>query len=388
MEGNRLEHGIEEERAALRLPPLMRRSLLGLLAVAAGAAVVFLTSEPVPVAPDDGVVETRLHAALDAALTARDIDERVRQLLDDGRPEEAASYIALAHRLGRPLAHDVTVGYAQATTTAATLLREGRRGVWGFVSGEAEGAAGFVGAALSDVLVYGDVRDLALQTGNVLRGGEADAWILGLSVAGLGMTAATVASGGASAPTKAGISIVKAAKRTGALTAGLEGVLRRTVLATADLPGLRRHLSDADWRSPGRVLDGLRTHAAALDTATLRGLLGRVGTIAERTSPTAALRILRHVDSVDELAQAERVSARFGKATAATFDTLGKRTFKAFATVATMTAAAWVLATALVSLAMSALWILLWLLWFLLKRLVRRRPRRPAVPPPLADEPA
>jgi hypothetical protein len=121
------------------------------------------------------------------------------------------------------------------------------------------------------------------------------------------------------------------------------------------------------------MLGEIKAHSAALDTQAMRTLLNRFGAIANRTSPADTLRIVRHVDSVDELARAERISARFGKATAATFDTLGKKVFKAFTTVVLWAAAAfWALATAIVSFAMSVLWVLVWISGFLLKRLLRR----------------
>jgi hypothetical protein len=351
----------------------MGKYLPCLLATAFGALAVWLMLATDRVEPDDDIVAARLRTELETILTPQDLNDRTSRLLDSDRVEEAASFIALAQLLDRPLDAEVTARYDNATTTAATLLREGKHGVLGFLSGEADDAASLAGATISDFMIYGDIRDFTIQATNYVMSKEVDEWILGLSVVGLGMTAATVATGGASAPAKAGFSVVKAAKRTGKLTAGLEGAVRHTVLATADLPGLRKRLSAVDGRSPVKMLGEIKAHSAALDTQAMRTLLNRFGAIANRTSPADTLRIVRHVDSVDELARAERISARFGKATAATFDTLGKKVFKAFTTVALWAAAAfWALVTAIISFAMSALWVLVWILGFLLKRLFRR----------------
>lgn len=346
----------------------MRRIILGSLLVALLAAGAFILHLPAWEEPGDDLVAERLYAELRAVATPAFLEEQVARALVQDRPEEAESFIALAGELGHPLPGELLARHEAATSTAATAWRAARSGAQGFFTGEVEDAASLAGSALSDFTLYGDLRDFTWQAGNYALGREVDEFILGLSVVGLGVTAATVGSGGAAMPVKMGVSAVKAAKRTGRLTAGMEGALRRAMAADLDMPGLRRQLSAMDWKSPGRAVDQAKAYAAGLGMGNLRGILGRFGTIMGRTSPAATLKIMRHVDTVEDLARAERVAARFGKATPAVFQTLGKGAFKVFAKVLIFAAAAlWSLVTALLSAAVFVLSVL-WSLW----RLVRR----------------
>ncbi len=355
----------------------MRRIIAVSLLVALAAGAAFAWHWPTPEKPDDRLVAERLHAALRAAATPDRLRDEAARALDRDRPEEAEGYLALADALGHPLPAGLLARYEEAVGTGAAVVRTVARGARGFLLGEVEDAAGLAGSTLADFTLYGDLRDLGIQARNLAAGAEVDEFVLGLSMVGLGLSAATAASGGTAAPAKAGVSLVKAAKRAGRLTAGMEGALRRTVAGSLDLPALRRRLAAADWRSPGKAMAEARAYAATLDLARPRALLGRFGAIAGQTSPGGALRILRHVDSAEDLARAERVATRYGKASPAVFQTLGKGTFKAFATVTRFAAEAlWALATALASLAITVLS----LLWSALS--AARRLRRALAPLP------
>jgi hypothetical protein len=348
----------------------MRRIILGSLLVALLAAGALILHLPAWEEPGDELVAERLDAELRAIATPGYLAEQVARALDEDRPEDAEGFIALGHELGHPLPGELLARHEAANSTAATAWRAARSGAQGFFTGEVEDAASLAGSTLSDFTLYGDLRDFGRQAGNYALGQEVDEFVLGLSMVGLGVTAATVGSGGAAMPVKMGVSAVKAAKRTGRLTAGMEGALRRAMATDLDMPGLRRQLSAMDWKSPGRAVDQAKAYAAGLDMGNLRGILGRFGTIMGRTSPAATLKIMRHVDTVEDLARAERVAARFGKATPAVFQTLGKGAFKAFAKVLVFAAAAlWSLVTAL----LSAIAFVLSVLWSVVRLLRRGR---------------
>lgn len=148
----------------------------------------------------------------------------------------------------------------------------------GALTGQGESAEALGGAVAADLLVFGDVRDLVIQSGRALRGEDTDEVIVALSAAGLVLTAAPALD--------LGTAMLKAARRLGALSArfarGLTRLARRAV-ARGDAGALRK------------VLD---------DTAGL--------TFRARTRP--ALRILRHVDDPADLRFAARLSGRPGGA--------------------------------------------------------------------------
>lgn len=92
----------------------------------------------------------------------------------------------------------------------------------GFVEGESANMAGIVGAISADFTVVGDVRDLKKQYDIHLQNKQVNELIVILSGAGIGLTAASVASLGVVTPAKAGASLVKLAVKTRRLTSAFQ----------------------------------------------------------------------------------------------------------------------------------------------------------------------
>jgi len=153
-----------------------------------------------------------------------------------------------------------------------------RSAVRGAVTGRAADPPGLVAAAVADLFVFGDVRDLIIQSGRGLRGEEVDAVIVGLSAAGLALTALPAVDGGTA--------VLKAARRNDALSAPLANHLMkqsRQALRSGDTAALRRVADDTS---------GL-THAMGV---------------------APALRLLRGVERPGQLRHAARFARRPGGA--------------------------------------------------------------------------
>lgn len=137
-------------------------------------------------------------------------------------------------------------------------------GVW---TGRADDTAGLVCAIASDLVVFGDVRDLARQGATWLGGGETDPLLVALSTAGIALTFAPQLG--------AGVSLLKGARRAGAVSEPLA----RTVV---------RGVESGAWRP-------------------LTGLLTDAGRISVKVGPAKGTRALAYADDADEL----RALARF-----------------------------------------------------------------------------
>jgi hypothetical protein len=151
---------------------------------------------------------------------------------------------------------------ARWDSAAATFARCAE-GVW---TGRGDGLAGVGCAVASDLVVFGDVRDLTRQGLAWARGDGTDPVLIGLSAVGLVATFAPyVDAGGA---------LLKAARRAGTLTDALAGATLRLVRAGTWTP-LVNMLSDA-------------------------------GRIARRLGPAGGARALRHADEVEDVAALAR----------------------------------------------------------------------------------
>ena len=99
----------------------------------------------------------------------------------------------------------------------ATVANTAGRFVRGLWTGEPTDLASLAGTAFGDLFVFGDIRDAAREGTHYLTGQKYDPWILGLAGVGIAITAATYATLGVGAPERVGLSVIKAARRTGRL---------------------------------------------------------------------------------------------------------------------------------------------------------------------------
>lgn len=147
----------------------------------------------------------------------------------------------------------------------------------GALTGRGGSTEALVGAVVADLLVFGDVRDLTLEGGKALRGEPVDEVLVLLSTAGLALTVVPVAD--------AGVALLKAARRAGAMSARL-----------------------------ARSITRLGRRAARGEVGPLRAVASDAGKLAGHARPATALRILGQVDEVEELAAAARLVALPGGA--------------------------------------------------------------------------
>ena len=152
----------------------------------------------------------------------RDVAEReIRNALSADDVDLAQSFVALAADRSVPIdpaldkqVKDATAKHDSVTNTAGRFVR----GLW---TGEPNDLASLAGTAVGDLFVFGDIRDATREGAHYLTGQKYDPWILGLAGVGIGITAATYASLGVGAPERLGLSVIKAAKRTGRLNPAL-----------------------------------------------------------------------------------------------------------------------------------------------------------------------
>jgi hypothetical protein len=254
------------------------------------------------------LADLRLEQVLDRATIAREIDGA----LATGDIELAESFVALAQSRGIEIPAELTQKMEAAGSVKEHVRRFALRFGRGFVTGEVDGAEGLAGAATGDLLVYGDVRDLARESWRGLRGESVDPLIVGLASVGLAVTAATYFSSGASAPARTGISLFKAARRTGKVSVGL----------AADVGRLVRTGGGA------RAINGLAD----------------LGRIEGKAGARAALEAMRHADDVADLSRLTRLAEKNGRTTLAILKTLGRGAIALGA--GALTGALWVMGAA------------------------------------------
>ena len=156
-----------------------------------------------------------------AALAADDIDL-------------AQSFVDLA--AARHVTVDPALAAKTKTAAAEAASAKGRAASFarGLITGVPADGAALAGTAVGDLFVVGDLRDLTREGIHAARGESVDKLVVGLAAAGVAITAGTYATLGVAVPLRAGLTLIKAAVRTGRisvdLTMALGRMLRRAVV--------------------------------------------------------------------------------------------------------------------------------------------------------------
>lgn len=197
------------------------------------------------------------------------IERQITGALDAGDSDLAKSFVELAAAHDVALAADVTARVTDAVARDASAPQIAKRFATGFFTGETSDVASFSGTVAGDLLVFGDIRDAIREGKHLAMGEETDHLVLGLAATGLAITAATYVSAGGALPARAGLSLVKDARKVGRLSAGLTDWAGRSARGVVDAPMLQKAVANGSLvrvaKDVGRVGEkaGMR---GALDT--------------------------------------------------------------------------------------------------------------------------
>lgn len=247
---------------------------------------------------------------LDEVFTADYAAQEIGKALDADDVELADSFVTLADERGVAVPENLKARLKAAQSPAMQSSRAAGSFGRGFITGQTDDAAGLVGAAAGDLIGWGDVRDLTRESWHALSGQNVNKWLVGMSAVGLAVTAWTYFSAGAAVPVREGVSVVKAAGRTGRLSKGF-------------------------LESLGRIFASGKAEKLGVAMADL-------GTVQSKAGTRAAIRGLHQTENVAEISKLKRLASVRGRSTLAILKTLGRSSF-ALGAVA-VTAAGWIFA--------------------------------------------
>jgi hypothetical protein len=211
-----------------------------------------------------------------------------------------------------------------ANAAAASAARSAGRFVDGFVVGKPDDIASLAGTLAGDLFIYGDLRDFVRETSQLALGEQADELVLGLACVGLAVTAGTYASFGAGAPARVGISVVKAASKTGRITARMTEAVIHPLRAAVDTAALGRALGPVSLLQPAVAVRGVRGAVKMEKADGLVRVLGDVGRINAKAGTRAALDGLKLADGPKDVAKLAKLADAKGGKTRAVLKLLGR----------------------------------------------------------------
>jgi hypothetical protein len=294
-------------------------------------AQFLLAAEDDPAALADHAVAR----SFDAAVAAREIDAA----LAANDPDLAMSFLALARERNLPIDPTLAEKVERANAGLAIAVRSLGSFARGLVAGEAEDVPGLAGTAVGDLFVLGDVRD-ALREGTRLAGGrDGDELVLGLACVGLAVTAGTYATVGAAAPARVGLTVVKAARKTGRLGGAMAAWINRSLREVVDWTALKRAINSASIAEPAAAMRGAREAVRIEKAQELVRLVGDVGRVQARAGTRAALDGLKLAEGSRDMSKIARLAAAKGGKTRAILKLAGRSAI--VLTVGTFNLATW-----------------------------------------------
>ena len=275
---------------------------------------------------------------IEAALTSRDADL-------------ANSFMELAREKTIAVTDATSRRVADAVADENASSHFAKRFATGFLVGSADDIASLSGTVAGDLFVFGDVRDVVRETKHLAMGEDTDHLVLGLATAGLAVTAATYVSVGGIGPVRAGLSLVKDARKVGRIGEGLAQWAGRSARGVVDTPVLERAVASSSVLRPNASVSAIRAAFHAEKAGALVRVAKDVGRIGERAGLRAAQDTLKIAEGPKDIARAARLAEAKGGQTRAIVKILGR--------------GALLLTTGAFNLAMWLLWAVLSLFGFL-----------------------
>src|SRR3984893_2916520 len=217
---------------------------------------------------------------IEAALAANDADL-------------ANSFVELARDRNIPLTDELSHRVADAVAEENSASHFAKRFATGLVTGDADDVASLSGTVAGDLFVFGDIRDIVREGKHLATGEDTDHLVLGLATAGLAVTAATYVSLGGAAPLRAGLTLVKDARKVGRLGEGLTQWAGRSARGMVDGPMLQQAVATGSVLRPGQTMTAIRAAFRAEKAGALVRLAKDVGRVGEKAGARGALDTLR-----------------------------------------------------------------------------------------------
>ncbi len=236
----------------------------------------------------------------------------------------ANSFVELAAAKNIALPEDLSRRVAEAVADENSAAHFAKRFATGLVNGVADDVASLSGTVAGDLFVFGDIRDVVREGKHLAMGEDTDHLILGLATAGLAVTAATYVSLGGAVLVRAGLTLVKDARKVGRLGEGLTRWAGRSAREMVDAPRLQNTVATGSVMRPGETISAIKAAFRAEKAGGLVRLAKDVGRISEKAGTKGALDTLRIAEGPKDVARAARLAEAKGGQTRAILKLLGR----------------------------------------------------------------
>ncbi|WP_291860418.1 hypothetical protein [Bradyrhizobium sp.] len=252
------------------------------------------------------------------------VSENIEAALVANDSDLADSLVSLAREKNIPVGDELQKRVSDKVAEQNSSSHYAKRFLTGLVIGEADDVASLSGTVAGDLFVYGDIRDVVREGKHLAMGEHTDRLVLGLAAVGLVVTAATYVSVGGVAPLRAGLTLVKDARKVGRLGEGLTLWAGRSAREMVDAPLLQQAVASGSVLRPGQTITAIKAAFRAEKAGALVRLAKDVGRVGEKAGIRAAQDTLKIAEGPKDVARAARLAEAKGGQTRAILKVLGR----------------------------------------------------------------
>ena len=252
------------------------------------------------------------------------IAEQIEAALAANDAGLADSFVELAREKEISLPGELSQRVSDAVQEENSSSHFAKRFANGLVTGNADDVGSLSGTIAGDLFVFGDIRDVVRESKHLVMGEDTDHLVLGLATAGLAVTAATYVSVGGVTPVRAGLTLVKDARKIGRLGEGLTEWAGRSARGMVDTPMLQNAVASGSVLRPGQTASAIKAAFHAEKVGALVRLAKDVGRVSEKAGARGALDTLRIAEGPQDVARAARLAESKGGRTRAILKMLGR----------------------------------------------------------------
>lgn len=262
--------------------------------------------------------------ALDRSFDAASATREIELALTNKDADLAKSFVELARDRNVAIPPQLIEKVETAGKEADSPVSHAEGFARGLITGEPDDLVSLAGTALGDLFVFGDIRDAVREGARFVAGKPVDHLILGLSCVGIAITAGTYAMLGVGAPARVGLSVIKAARKTGRLGARMGESVARSLRGVVDWSGLRRALAGASLTEPAIAVRAAREAVKIEKADDLFRLTRDVGRVQGKAGTQAAFDGLKLADNPRQMSRIAKLADAKGGKTRAILKFLGR----------------------------------------------------------------
>ena len=249
------------------------------------------------------------------------IDHQIQIAIKQNAFDDAVMYRQLADSIDIQLDKKTLILLKENNTFILNSWRNTKKFIFGFLTGKSDEFIGLSGAIVSDMTLYGDLRDLYSEGNKFVSDKSYDSLVLGMSVIGIGLSASQVFSFGSTTSLKISASIIKVAKKMNYLS---QMFIDKVSLELSKAIDFKR-LKTIDFSSIEAIKKQMLDIEKTLNKGFIKKAFKNIMTIKNNTSIADTIFLLKYVDTPQDLQIVSNISRKYKHNTKAIFKVLGKQ---------------------------------------------------------------